>query len=263
LFEDLEELRQRLRDRDRVALFLDLDGTLASITPTPDMTRIRPQTRAALRSLVEDPRYHVTIVSGRGLLDLRNIVKLPGITLAGNHGLEIEGRGLQFLHSGATDGISRIAQLCDELRLRLRSVQGALVEAKGLTASVHYRLVAPGEVDGLRAMVQDAVAPFRDRICLTQGKLVLELRPAVAWNKGTAVQWILRETGHDQAAAIYIGDDRTDEDAFVALPAGITINVGTKFGLTAARYFVKSPAEVHAFIQYLHGTVAPRRGTGD
>ena len=225
------------------------------------MTRVTPQTRAALRSLVEDPRYHVTIVSGRGLLDLQSIVKLPGITLAGNHGLEIDGCGLQFLHSGATDGVSRIAQLCDELRLRLRSVEGALVEGKGLTASVHYRLVAAGEVDGLRAMVEETVAPFRDRICLTQGKLVLELRPAVAWNKGTAVQWILRETGHDQASAIYIGDDRTDEDAFAALPAGITINVGTKFGLTAARYFVKSPAEVRTFIQYLRGIGEPSQAS--
>jgi trehalose-phosphatase len=251
LFEDLDEVRRRLSGRDSVEVFLDLDGTLASIMPVPAMANIKPETRTALLALVQDPRYRVTIVSGRALNDLKNIVQLSGVTYVGNHGLEIDGPGLQFVHSEARDHSHRIAEVCAELTVRLRSLKGALIEPKGLTASVHYRMVAAVDVDGLRAAVEDAVAPYRGQLCLTYGKQVLEVRPAVAWNKGSAVCWILRETGHDQTAAIYIGDDRTDEDAFVALPASLTINVGTKFGLTAARYFVKSPEEVRTFIQYL------------
>ena len=131
--------------------------------------------------------------------DLKSIVKLSGITYAGNHGLEIAGPGLEFLHGEAKDRIGLIAEICDSLRSRLQSVKGAIVEFKALSASVHYRLVAAREIDRIRAVVDDAVAPFRDHFHITEGKRVLELRPAVPWNKGSAVNWILDQIGHGSA----------------------------------------------------------------
>jgi trehalose-phosphatase len=251
LFDFLDEVRRQLRHRDSVAVFLDLDGTLASITRTPKMTRIKPATRAALRSLVQDQRHRVTIVSGRGMQDLKRIVKLSDVTYAGNHGLEIDGPGLEFVHGEAKDRAGLITELCAELRVRLRSVKGVYVEFKTLTASVHCRLAAAGDVERIRAAVEDAIAPFREHLYMSEGKRVLELRPAVSWDKGSAVEWILGQTGHDQADAICVGDDCTDEDAFRALPRGVTINVGPEFGITSARYFLRSPEGVLALLEHL------------
>jgi trehalose 6-phosphate phosphatase len=77
LFDHLDDVRRRLEQRDRVAVFLDLDGTLASITRTPKMTRIKPEVRATLQSLVEDQRHYVAVVSGRGMEDLKRIDPRP------------------------------------------------------------------------------------------------------------------------------------------------------------------------------------------
>jgi trehalose-phosphatase len=158
---------------------------------------------------------------------------------------------MEFVHGEAKEHVSVIAEVCAELRVRLRPLKGVYVEFKTLTASVHCRLAAAGEVDRIRSAVEDAIATFRDQLYMTEGKRVLELRPAVAWDKGSAVNWILSQTGHDQADAIYVGDDRTDEDAFRALPRALTINVGREFRITSARYFVRSPEGVLAFLKYL------------
>jgi trehalose 6-phosphate phosphatase len=259
LFDHLEEVRRQLQPQDRIALFLDLDGTLASITPTPRLTKLNPQTRFALRTLVQDRRYRVVIVSGRQIKDLENIVRVPEVIYVGNHGLEIEGSGLRFRHIEAEEQGGAIAAICKKLRARLPSIAGTIIEFKNLSASVHFRLVSATAVERVRSVVDETIAPFLDQVRLTEGKQVLELRPAVDWDKGSAVVWILSQFDHDAAAAIYMGDDRTDEDAFVALPKSITINVGPRSG-TAARYFVRSPQGVLAFIVYLP-LVSERSGT--
>src|ERR1051326_3369603 len=251
LFNCLDEVRRRLGGRDVIAVFLDLDGTLASITPTPKMTILKPEMRAALRTLVEQERYRVAIVSGRAMQDLKEVVKIPEITYVGNHGLEIDGPGLEFVHSEAIERAGLMTEICGKLKSRLRFVKGVIVEYKRLSLSVHYRLAAPPEVGRIRTVVDDAISRFREELHITEGKKVLELRPAVSCAKKSSVKWILNQSGLDPAAAIYVGDDRTDEDAFAALPASVTINVGTEFGSTSARYFVRSTDGVLAFIQTL------------
>jgi trehalose 6-phosphate phosphatase len=251
LFDSLDAVRRQLQNRDSVPVFLDLDGTLAAITPTPKLTRLKPETRVALKELAQDQRFHISVVSGRAMQDLMDIVNLPGITYAGNHGLEIAGPGLTFIHEEAKRRTDLIRTICATLISRLRSIKGVIVEFKTLTASVHYRLVTEREIDRIRTAINEAIAPYMDQLCITEGRKVLELRPAMDWDKGSAVKWILGKTGHDVAAAIYVGDDKTDEDAFRALPRSITINVGSEFGITAARYFVRSPKGVLAFIQNL------------
>jgi len=251
LFDCMEDVRTQLKRANRLALFLDLDGTLVSIAPTPDMVRLKPHTRTALEALVKDPGNRLTIISGRAIDDLRRIVKLDDVIYAGNHGLEITGSGLEFVHTEAMKRSALIAKLCRTLTSRLRPIKGVIVECKVLSASIHYRLAAADEYNRLRAMVNEAVSPFAEQIHITEGSRVLELRPTLAWNKGSAVRWILNEIRHDQAAAIYVGDDRTDEDAFAVLPNAITIHVGTQFSRSAARFFVRSPDGVLTFLQSL------------
>jgi trehalose 6-phosphate phosphatase len=251
LFDCLDEVRRQLANCDRVAVFLDLDGTLAAITRTPKMTRIKPETKETLRALSREPGYLVSIVSGREMQDLRNIVDLPNIVYAGNHGLEISGPGLEFVHDEAKGCMPVVAGICERLGTQLQSVNGVIVEFKRLTASIHYRLVAAPSIDRVRAAVAEEIAQLGDRLHAVQGKRVLELKPSVQWDKGRAVRWVAERLAYDVSAAIYIGDDKTDEDAFTALPHSVTIHVGTRYRATAARYFVKSPDGVLAFLQYL------------
>jgi phage/conjugal plasmid C-4 type zinc finger TraR family protein len=94
------------------------------------------------------------------------------------------------------------------------------------------------------------------------GHMVFEIRPRVNWNKGTAVGWIKDKLSRPDAQAINVGDDVTDEDAFGALPDGITIKVGEmKVGETvetAARYHVKGPGEVRRFLDWIDGVLTAR-----
>ena len=140
---------------------------------------------------------------------------IPGLILAGNHGMEIQGQGLQFVHPGAVAARGILDQADRDLRVELSQIPGALVEHKGLTLTVHYRSVDDsllGEVDSVidrltRGFVESG------QLRLTRGKRVVEVRPAVPWDKGRAIQRIWEECG-DSPVPVYFGDDLTDEDGF-------------------------------------------------
>lgn len=221
---------------------MDYDGTLAPIVPHPEDARMTCGTRAALERLARNSKYTVALVSGRELTDLESRVGIPGIVYAGNHGLEIRGRGLQFSISGV-NGLPRIVQ---ELRAGLRAIAGAEVEDKGLTASVHFRRVAPVNWPDIERIVR-GTAP--SGIEIREGKMVFEIRPLVAWNKGSAVRWIVERLGLEGALLAYFGDDRTDEDAFAVLPEGVTVRVGE--GESIARWRIRDVEQVGEFLRAL------------
>ena len=134
---------------------------------------------------------------------------------------------------------------------------GALVEPKGLTTSVHYRNVSPEHRDDLARIVHEAVATDAARFVLTAGHCVWEIRPRVRWHKGQA------STGSSAISEIrrgrlvfYLGDDRTDEDAFASLPDGVTVKVGSPGAPTRARYRLPDPDSVQAFLVWLVGRLA-------
>ena len=179
------------------AVFLDVDGVLAPIVPRPEDARVPHDTRGELRRLVH--RYAlVACVSGRTGADARRIVGVEGVEYAGVHGLELEPEAEQWrerLHDFA------------------RSVDWPEqnVEDKGLTVSFHDRLLPEAD---------DAVAEIATRareagLQPLLGRKVLELRPPIEANKGTAVRRLLTDRGLRRA--LYAGDDTTDLDAFAAL----------------------------------------------
>jgi trehalose-phosphatase len=130
------------------------------------------------------------------------------------------------------------------------------IENKVLTATIHFRRVQAGGRNEIRKAVYEEVA-FSDRIFrVSQGLQVLEIRPRVDWNKGTAVRWIAAMRGSADTFAFYIGDDMTDEDAFSALSEGITIRVGQATG-TAARYYLERQESVVRFLAWLVEAISP------
>jgi trehalose-phosphatase len=111
LFHCLEEVRQYLADAERVVLFLDFDGTLGALAPRPSLAKLEPGTRNLLQSPADDTRI-VAIVSGRVLSDLEKRIVLPNLIYAGNHGFEIKGPALDFVHSEAMKALPLIEKAC-------------------------------------------------------------------------------------------------------------------------------------------------------
>lgn len=255
ILDDLEAVRRHVESRDCVAVLVDFDGTLAPIVDRPGDAVLPPLTRALLARLSRRPHCHVVVISGRALHDLKERVGLQDVVYVGNHGLEISGPGWAAERKDAAEIRDLIAACSGRLRDRLRSVRGAAVEDKGLTASVHYRLVRRDQIEAVRQAVLQEVAQLPPgKVEIRRGKMVLELRPALDWDKGRAAFWLLEQVvGRDwreRCAVLYAGDDRTDEDAFLAIgDAGITVKVGSVTAPTAARYSVSDVAELTTVLQ--------------
>lgn len=264
LFAHLPSLEERIRQADEVVLFLDYDGTLTPLRERPEQARLSGETRELLRDLSRQPGVWVAVVSGRALADVKRMAGVRGLCYVGNHGLELEGPKLR--HTLRQAWISRpvMKKIARRLRQELQAVPGAWVEDKGLTLAVHFRQVAADEKLRVRNRFNSVLRPYRERrrVRVTAGKEVLEVRPPVRWTKGTMVRWLLaRRMGlHPRAdiLPVYIGDDLTDEDAFLALGGrGITVVVGSSNPLSRAQYRVASPVAVLRFLRRL---LAARRG---
>jgi trehalose 6-phosphate phosphatase len=250
LSENIDDVVAQLRLAAQVALFLDFDGTLSPFAGHPDQAQMSPGVRQLLQRLASMPKVLVGIISGRELEDVRKRVGLPELIYAGNHGLEIRGLELKYLQPAAEAVRGALQRMSIELRSRLRTVSGVLVENKGLTASIHYRMVADRDREYVRSVVDAVVVSQAEPFVRTDGHLVFEVRPQVEWHKGNAVRWILERLAVAGSRAVYIGDDRTDEDAFAALPTEITIKVGFSTA-THARYQVSGCDDVALFLQRL------------
>ena len=231
--------------RGPVRLFLDFDGTLVPIRKTPGEVRLHPVRRAFLGELAG--RLFVAVVSGRSVDDLRRLIRLENVAYVGNHGLEIAWRGREWVHPAAKQAQPSVEEALAAIGRRSGDFAGALTEHKGLTGSVHYRRMAPGLRAPLRRIVEAEVRRRRE-IKLTEGKKVFEIRPNLDWDKGKGVLELVRQVEADKRAAkragrghrrgrallgaavyVYIGDDRTDEDAFRELgPDAVTVLVGRK-----------------------------------
>jgi trehalose-phosphatase len=232
----------------RPAVFLDYDGTLTPIVSHPQDACLSDSMRQTLRSLAA--RVPVAILSGRDLDDVRGRVHVDGIVYAGSHGFDIAGAGGLRRELGAAY-LSVLDTAEMELREALDEIPGAQLERKHFSVAGHYRNV--NENDAFRvALAVDAVAARHRELRKMDGKKVYELLPDIDWNKGKAVLWLLETLGLEgrNALPVYIGDDRTDEDAFRALEKrGVAILVSEHPQVTAANYWLKNPEEVQRFLQ--------------
>jgi trehalose 6-phosphate phosphatase len=244
----LEHVHEIARSGDRLAVFLDYDGTLTPIVSHPEDAWLSDSMRQTLRALAA--RVPVAILSGRDLDDIRGRVHVDGIVYAGSHGFDIAGAGgLRRELGPAYLPVLDTAET--ELREALDEIPGAQLERKHFSVAAHYRNV--NENDAFRvARAVDAVAARHHELRKIDGKKVYELLPDIDWNKGKAVLWLLEtlDLVRGKVLPIYIGDDRTDEDAFRALEKrGVGILVSEQPQVTAASYWLNNPEEVERFLQ--------------
>ena len=259
-----EEILAKLAKAPFVSLFLDFDGTLTPIVEDPNQARLSPETSRLLSNLSELDGVLVAVVSGRSLADLCGRIGIESIVYAGNHGLEICGRGLKFIEPFAQRKSQVLPELCEILSASVRSVSGAVVENKGLTASVHYRRVPPEETAELERLVRGAVAPASSIFQIRPGKMVWEIVPRINWHKGAAICWINSRQAARDAESVIAGDDATDEHGFQLGAGDITIRVGEPRD-TAAKYFVPGVDGMLAFLARLLSvkqSVSASAGTG-
>jgi trehalose 6-phosphate phosphatase len=254
---DIGRWRAARHAAGRMLLALDFDGTLAPIVQRPEDARLADDTRRVLEGLAERGDTTVALVSGRALADVRERADVGGAYFAGNHGLEIAGPGISRVHEDAREARGQLEEALRELDASIGDIAGVQIEDKGLTLSIHYRRAAEQD----HAQIRERVARARTAgLRITEGKRVIELRPDVSWHKGKAVLWLIEELAIPDAAPIlYIGDDVTDEDAFVALGArGEGILVSDHDRRTAARFRIRSTEEV----THLLGSLAEQGGAG-
>jgi trehalose 6-phosphate phosphatase len=253
LFSVLDKIEAALASGP-VFLFLDYDGTVTPIRKKPALGRISNRSKKLLVKLSKLPCCKLAIISGRSLKSVRKMVGLSGIIYSGNHGLEMQGPAIRFQTPVSKKHKTIIRQLYPRLAANLRSIKGVLIEDKGLSLSVHYRLVSVKDRPLVITVFGRITSPYTERkqIRIKPGKMVLEVFPPVKWNKGKAVQWLLRNTAAGKGALpVYIGDDVTDEDAFKLLKKrGLSIYVG-KPGKSCARYYVKNTDEVCDFLSLI------------
>ena len=248
----LAALPQLLRTyQDGLLLLLDYDGTLTPIVERPELAVLAPETRAILGELVAV--MPVAVVSGRGLAVLQDLVNVPGLVYVGDHGfdmsgLESEGHSLEAVQ----DFLPMLDAVERRLRTSLGDIAGVLFERKRFSLAVHFRLVAESDLDFVQARVHEVLAEH-PRLKVLPGKKVIEIQPGLDWDKGKAVEWLLpRMDASGRRHPIYIGDDRTDENAFrIVCRRGTGILVRDDDHPTTAHYALEDPGEVQQFLQQL------------
>jgi trehalose 6-phosphate phosphatase len=233
--------------RARVLVAFDYDGVLAPLVTAPGGRAMRPATARLLREVAR--RYPVAVVSGRAYRDLSRRVPGRGIVRVGNHGFEL-GHAVRVPHGV----MARVARWETEVARRLDGIPGWHVEHKRSTLSIHY-----GMGKDWRRVERSVRATGRSLAGarLLPGKKVLNVIPRSFPTKGDAVRRLLRRLRLD--VALFLGDDRTDEDVFrLGPPTVVGVRVGA--GRSAARWRLRSQDDVDVVLERLRALrPLPRR----
>ena len=238
--------------------FLDYDGSLVGLRNRPELARLSHPRRDLLKKLGRTAL--VVVVTGRSVAEVRRLIGIPSLDCIGNHGFEIAHGDRSWVHPGAEECRAVLRSVLRRIRARSAGRDGVLVEDKGLTAGVHYRLLDPARVDWLMSVVLEEIGREAGSLRATFGKKVIEIRPNADWNKGRGVLEYIRWLGPEPGRrVVYIGDDRTDEDAFRALRGrGTTIVVGRAEG-SAAEFSVRGVNQVWSLLRELAALRSSRK----
>ncbi len=231
--------------KKKSVFFLDYDGTLTPIVDKPEYALISQEMKKAVADLAR--KYTVAIVSGRRRQDVENIIGIKDIFYAGNHGLDIKGPGVSMVQKEAEKVIPLIEKITKYFKEKLSSIPGILVEEKKFSVALHYRLVKEERYIAEIETLANKVVSSKPDLRIMRGKKVFEILPAIDWNKGRAIRWMMEALGLDfnGYSIIYIGDDTTDEDAFRAIRTrGCGILVSDGLRTSAADFWLKSPDDV-------------------
>lgn len=241
------DLDQIFKKHQKIAIYLDYDGTLTSIVSRPDLAVLSEVRRSALQALSE--KYPVAVISGRDRQDVEKLVGLKEMYYAGSHGFDISGPHMKM--EQGEEFLPDLDNAENELKLSMKGILGVLIERKKYAIAIHYRQVDLQYVDGIEETVSEIKEKF-PRLRMACGKKIFELQPNLDWNKGKALMHLLdvMQLNREEVLPIYIGDDLTDEDAFeVLIGRGVGISVQDTKQKTFASFTLKNPDEVYLLFE--------------
>ena len=254
LFDYWEKIEKEIADK-YIYIFLEYDGTIVPFARRPDQAVIPDANKELLKRLSLNLQCEVAIISGRKLSDIKQMVGLRNIIYSGNHGLEVEGPNIKFKSFILFKYEKTLSEIKKQLQDELSVIPGAWVEDKGLSLSVHYRLVASQKIPQVKIVFQEAtiIDRLKGLIKTKSGKMILEIQPPVVWDKGKIVLWLLaRQTflrDEQIILPIYVGNNLADEDAFRVLRnKGLTVCIGESKG-SLAEYYLNNSREVAELLQ--------------
>ena len=244
----------RLAGRPLLLMF-DVDGTIAPIVRDPTRARVPDEARRTIAVLTSRPGVIVALVSGRSAHDARRVVGVDGVWTIGNHGAEVMSpNDVITVDPAVSRYAEQIAAAARSLAPIVGAIDGAMLEDKTWTLSVHFRNADSAAIPRLRTAVESIAAHHQLRI--TDGKKVLEIRPPVGVDKGTAIARLAEDLGAHgpDASLLFAGDDVTDEDAFRLLraeyPHAVTIHVGADVN-TSAEFTLPTLDDLRALLDCL------------
>jgi trehalose 6-phosphate phosphatase len=232
-------------DIHQVAILLDIDGTLLDIAPTPHDVRVPTTLRRTLAKLQASTGGALALVSGRSLRDIDLIFSPLQLSAVGGHGAEI-----RLLSNGKAS--QEVLPLDKKLRSRFAAIaesgDGIIVEDKGYSLALHYRLVPEKQraiEDAVAAICADLPTAFVE---VLPGKSVLEIKK-IGFNKGSAIQYLMSHPPFAGRRPIFVGDDKTDDAAFAVLPEfnGVAISVGRMVPGVTQRF--EAPTDVRRWLE--------------
>jgi len=248
----LDDALDRLVEAKTLLVSLDFDGVLAPLVDNPDDSRITPAGRAALDALNDAPGVTVSLVSGRGLANLRVVSQAdPRWWMVGSHGIEVEGPangGVIHVPTANTDDLEAVWA---DFKAVAEQFPGTWVETKPWGAALHTRGLDQSVEEAVHAEARKTIARYGDQLTTRLGHGIIE-SSLQSQTKGDGIRALVGHIAPE--ATLFMGDDVTDEDALAVMGAG---DVGIKVGHqeSIARYRIETIPEVAAFLQ----TLADRR----
>lgn len=236
----------------------DFDGTLVPIVSHPDKVKLPRAIPGLLKKLKARIPAHILILSGRSLKTLQSFFPRSHFILAGNHGLECQGAGVNFIHPEARKQALQLKKIKKWIAPLLKGHRGAWVEDKIYTFSVHYRALPTKKHAAFCRALRVRLRAFPGglkKMRLRPGKCVLEIRPQINWDKGKLFLWLQQKLklkpGRD--FFFYVGDDVTDEDVFKVMRRlkGVSVYVGPSSHPTHATYRLPNEKALEQFLRTL------------
>jgi trehalose 6-phosphate phosphatase len=259
-----EAIIAHLRGQGHLTLFLDYDGTLVPIAPTPAEAIPDPPLLVLLDALCAAPALRTVILSGRPLLDLQRMLPVKGLTIAGLYGVEMQmADGNVLLKEPGDSRLESMAQLRERWAQLAGGLEGFLIEDKGEALALHARwaeaMQAKHILEAARSQALEIIHAHDLRIL--DGDRYVEVAPANA-DKGRAVDWLLTHYPVDRDLPVGFGDDNKDEAAFAVIQqlGGYAIGVGHRYELPNVDARLDGPAQTRAWLHsFLTAAIEARR----
>jgi trehalose 6-phosphate phosphatase len=236
-----------------LALLFDYDGALAPSVTRPSRCPI--STAQLLSHFADLPRVGVGVLCNRALTEWKSLVRLPKLSYVGTRGLQIDTKGLAIVHPRAQRYRPYLEHAISTVRAAIDPFDGAWLEDKTLTITVHHRAVSREESVLLRQCLYKALERYKGLLTAVNGPTATEILPDIGWAKSDTVRQIV-ESQSTLAIPFYAGSDASDEQAFqfATEVGGLTIGIGP-FAPQNAMHYLPDPerltSELTAFLSSL------------